>query len=378
MDLVGRSFALGESILSNRSPKQLKSLGQFLTPPVVARYLARQLSTIKDGDRILDPSIGSGVLACAVIEEIIQVYRYRDAPIELWLEGYEIDSELAQAARDMLALATEYAAMHGIILHTRVYEEDFILSHVSLGPLFGNSNSLKYDCIIANPPYFKLNKEDPRVRAVMAQSSGYTNIYTLFIAFSIEQLQPSARACFIVPRSFCSGTYFSDFREDFIEKAVPLAVHLFESRDTVFGQRNVLQENIIVTFRRRNTTEVFKKSFRVAISTSRSATNLDSLLLSRDIDTTLFLGKINGSLFFRLPISELDENILRTVDSWPGSFSKYGFKVSTGPVVAFRAKNYLTSVDDVDNGAAVPLLWMQNVQPGNIIWPVVKKNKPQG
>ena len=71
-DLITYSLDLGQKFLTGRSEKHRKSQGQFLTPADVARFMANQLGPIRSGDRILDPAIGSGVLACAVIERLIE------------------------------------------------------------------------------------------------------------------------------------------------------------------------------------------------------------------------------------------------------------------------------------------------------------------
>ena len=254
-DLVSYSLEQGRRVLDKRSERYRKEKGQFFTPTTVARFMARQLGPIRAGDRILDPAIGSGVLACAVIERAI----VEGQPREFWFDGYEIDSELCQTAREGLEWATTCAAREGITVHVRIYEGDFVLKSV---PTFQphlvladsserpNVHSL-YNRIITNPPYFKLNSNDPRVKAVAGQVKGHTNIYTLFLALAVKRLIPGGRACFIVPRSFCSGVYFSALRQDFIEEALPVAVHLFESRQDTFKDDSILQENIIFTFHRR-------------------------------------------------------------------------------------------------------------------------------
>ena len=56
---------------------------------------------------------------------------------------------------------------------------------------------------------------------------------------------------------------------------------------------------------------------------------------------------------------------------------RYGWKVSTGPVVAFRAAAWLTDSSAVAEQAAVPLLWMQNVRRQQIEWPLPNGGKPQ-
>ena len=368
--LVAHSFELGELALAGHSEKRRKQGGQFLTPAPVARFMARQLGPIRAGDHILDPAIGSGVLACAVIERVIA----RGQPKELFIDGYEVDPGLCEAAREALARATQQAAEVGITVHACLHERDFVLDcTLSQGP---GVPSL-YDHVIANPPYFKLNKKDPRVKAVWGQVKGHTNIYTLFMALAGRLLKPQGQACFIVPRSFCSGAYFAGFRRDFIKQVVPLAVHLFESRRDTFRRDAVLQENIIIAFCRRQS-EQGQQPLSLIISASQGPLDLGGRLTTRQVPMKHFVGSCNGSFFFRLPTGELDEQIIETMSSWDGSLAGYGLSVSTGPVVAFRARSFLTTAETVRQGQAVPLLWMQNVQPQRVEWPVARGKKPQG
>ena len=382
-NLVDYSLKQGRTVLVNRSETQRKRSGQFLTPAAIARYMAKQLGPIFSGDRILDPAIGSGVLACAMIERLIAEAR----PLEIWLDGYETDPNLAQLARQLLHQATQKAAEKDIIIHTQVYERDFVLNALPVAQprLFLAESSdrpdpySEYSHIISNPPYFKLNSKDSRVEAVAGQVKGHTNIYTLFLALSVKKLIPNGLACFIVPRSFCSGTYFSALRRDFFEEALPRAVHLFTSRQNIFKEDAILQENIIFTFQRRKIrTNRIAPLSHVEISTSKSIAELGGHLLSRRVSMKQFLGKRQGKLFFRLPTGEFDEQLVKTIDSWPGSLIQYSCNVSTGPVVAFRAKTWLTDAESVIKKQAAPLLWMQNVKRQKIRWPLANENKPQG
>lgn len=381
-DLITYSFEQGEHILGQRSEVHRKQLGQFFTPPEAARFMAHQLGPIKSGDRILEPAIGSGVLACAVIDYAIA----QGQPLEFWLDGYEIDPELCRVVREVLKQATEYAASRGIIVHAQVHEEDFVLTGVTPSQpylfLADSSNHpgkyAMYSHVIANPPYFKLNSNDPRVAAVTGQIQGHTNIYTLFIGLAIKKLLPGGRACFIVPRSFCSGRYFSSFRKDFIQEALPLAAHLFDSRQDTFKDDSVLQENIIFAFCRRPVrSSQLPAAAHVNISASKDASELNSRLISRQISIKQFVGQRYGTLFFRLPTGELDEQIVETVDRWTGSLSRYGLDASTGPVVAFRARSWLMKAEAVSQEQAVPLLWMHNVRPQQVEWPAARGDKPQ-
>ncbi|MDO8971592.1 MAG: Eco57I restriction-modification methylase domain-containing protein, partial [Saprospiraceae bacterium] len=374
-DLVVYSLELGKQILERRQPETLKEQGQFLTPPAVAHYMASQLGQIPSGSVLLEPAVGSGVLVCAVIERLIS----GGVPLELWIDAYETDTELADAARQALMLASEKATEQGIKVHWRVYQEDFVLACLpETQPSLFSTQEIRrkaFDFVISNPPYFKLNSEDKRVKAVSGKISGHTNIYTLFMGLSAKMLEPHGRACFIVPRSFCSGIYFANFRRDFLKDATPLSAHLFQSRDEVFNADDVLQENVIFTFEKATSSTQYLAGL-VEVSTSKNGIDLQNSKISRKVSFHHFLNHKDKNFFYRLPTGLFDEQVLDSVDRWDGSLVHYGLQVSTGPVVPFRAHDVLRDEVSKDNGN-VPLLWMQNVKPHKVEWPLQNLGKPQ-
>jgi adenine-specific DNA-methyltransferase len=378
-DIVAYSFELGQRILGRRSEEKRRELGQFLTTPEIARYMVRRLGFLPQGCRVLDPATGSGILVAALIEHIVTI----GFPTALTIRAYEVDEELVASAREVLAIATDYAAENGIYVQAEVHQADFVLTHAevskpSLFSLLENrmvKEMRNYDVIIANPPYFKLHSQDSRVQATAGLVAGHTNIYTLFMALAAQLLATNGCACFIVPRSFCSGAYFAKFRRDLISQARPTHVHLFESRYDTFKADNVLQENIIILFRKQLPPNIEKSL--ITVSASLGTNHLQRDLIYREVSPKQFLGKRNGTIFFRLPVTELDQIILETVDSWPGALAHYGWEVSTGPVVPFRAKNLLREIEAVEQGSAVPLLWMYHVSAQLITWPIKRGNKSQ-
>ncbi len=207
-DALAYSLRRGQAVLAERAEAQRKDKGQFLTPAPIARYMARCLGGLREGAHVLDPAIGSGVLACAVIEHAVRDGR----PHELSIHGYEPDGELYRAARESLATAAQWAATRGVAVHTCLEQKDFLfectpgLTPPSLFSLNEPAGApIAYDCIIANPPYFKLNTEDGHVKAVLGHLKGHTNIYTLFMALATHMLAQHAVACFIVPRQLLFG-----------------------------------------------------------------------------------------------------------------------------------------------------------------------------
>ena len=70
----------------------------------------------------------------------------------------------------------------------------------------------------------------------------------------------------------------------------------------------------------------------------------------------------------------MEELIATHIDKYKDNLESLGFKVSTGSVVPFRAKQFL------DNGltefdGSVPLIWMQNIADGSVSWPIDIANK---
>lgn len=378
LDLVAHSYEQGKRILEKRGTNTLKEHGQFLTPPSVARYMAKQLGQIQRGAALLEPAIGSGVLACALIERLIAEKR----PLEISITAYETDKELCNVSREVLKVASKEAEKAGIRINWQVCQEDFVLACLpedKQPSLFGSYESKQkaFTHIVSNPPYFKLNVEDKRVKAVYGKLNGHTNIYTLFMALSAKLLSPQGKACFIVPRSFCSGVYFSEFRRDLLKDVTPISAHLFQSRDNVFKGDEVLQENVIFSFEKLSQPKKHRYwAGYVNISSSKDDKSLDNGIISRQVSFSHFLSDYNGLLLFRLPTGILDEQILEAVDKWDGSLEKYDFQVSTGRVVPFRAKELLKEKIEVGNGT-VPLLWMQNVKSNQTEYPLDGFDKPQ-
>lgn len=378
VDLVAYSYERGKSALEKREINALKEHGQFLTPPSVARYMAKHLGQIQNGTALLEPAIGSGVLVCAVIEHLITENR----PLEISITAYEVDKELYDISRDVLKIATKEAEKKGIKINWQVCQEDFILACLpeSEQPSLFRSDESKhkeFTHVISNPPYFKLNVEDKRVKAVYGKLNGHANIYSLFMALSAKLLRPQGKASFIVPRSFCSGVYFSEFRRDLLRDVTPYSLHVFQSRNGVFKGDAVLQENVIFSFEKLPQPQTHQYwAGSINISSSTDDKNLDESGISRKVSFKHFLNDHDGLLLFRVPTGILDEQVLDAVDKWDGSLEKYDFQVSTGRVVPFRAKELLKEKIKVGNGT-VPLLWMQNVKPYQTQYPLEKFDKPQ-
>jgi len=279
----------------------------------------------------------------------------------------------------ILAYLKEWAeGTANITISANTIREDFVLNHAEdlhrLGSLLSvdHPNS-GFDVIIANPPYFKIPKSDSRAAAAASIVHGQPNIYGLFMAVSAALLREAGEFVFITPRSFASGPYFKVFREKFFNVIKPLWVHMFGCRRDAFRRDEVLQENVILVGSRSDGWVAEEGMGTVTISSSRSVADIGRAH-TLPVPMSEVLDFVSGEMHLRLPATEEELNALRIVDAWNGNLKAYGLRSSTGPVVPFRAAEYIDFEGQVP-GSHSPLLWMNNVHALSADWPI--KNRKQ-
>ena len=369
--------ALGEAYLSFSKHNHRKNGGHYLTPGAIARYMAECSAYSEPNLRVVDPGSGTGILSAAVCEAACN-----GAVKSLHIDAYETDPLLACLTRFVLSFAGNWLAHRGITLTFEARHRDFVLDNATALQSTPKANgqragirgaSTGYNLVISNPPYFKIGKDDPRAVAWASVVHGQPNIYALFMAISAELLSESGKLVYIVPRSFASGPYFKRFREVFFQRVVPTAIHLFESRRNVFRNQTVLQENLVLTARRRSDGKALEAA-HVLVSHSRGADDLAyRQSLQVNVDSVLDMSSENREL--SIPLCAQDLKLARAMRNWPSTLRSLGMEISTGPVVPFRAAQYLTQA--AGENSTVPLFWMQHVRPMRTIWPSPTAGKPQ-
>ncbi len=342
-----------------------KRHGHYLTPMSVALFMGTlALGRPKKRVRVLDPAAGAGMLAAAVCQSLALVPR-PPAVIELVL--YEIDPGLVPVVEACTAHLHQWLARRGIALNSQLHVRDFVLANAgALEPsLFPHDDP--FDAVICNPPYFKLQKSDPRAQACLQVVHGQPNLYGLFMALGAAVLRKGGRLAFITPRSYASGPYFQRFRDWFFARMGITDLHVFESRSDAFEA--VLQETVITAGTRRD-------SFlnrKVKLSISEGSKDIDERrtrsMRLRDI---VHAGE-GAQHVLHLPTEVDDDRVRAIVNGWSGSLHVHGFEVSTGPVIAFRAKRFLRHAA---GASTVPLLWLQHVKSMAISWPL-ETRKPE-
>lgn len=357
---------VGNAYATYSVQKEKRDKGQFFTPLAISQFMG-SLARATDSEfiRILDPGCGSAILSCSLIEHLVQNNMTLK---KINLDLYDTDTVLIPYTEIVLGYLSDWLRSKGVQIDLTIHQEDFILvnhTYISGANLF-NDNIVLYDYIISNPPYFKLAKDDARTQCCASIVDGQTNIYALFMAICSKMLNESGEMIFITPRSFASGRYFQSFRDYLFENTRLCFVHLFNTRKDTFAKDDVLQELVITRFANSN-------NGRIIISHSEGSRDLNDPVIKDYPETDILDPSTSDKVVF-LPTDDKDDAILNLFRSWDGNMEKYDIKISTGPVVAFRIYDYITSDEDPDT---VPLYWMHNVVKMLADHPVNKKDKGQ-
>ena len=340
--------------------------GQFMTPATVANAMAEMFS--RPGNlpiRLLDPGSGAGALAFAFLDRLIRG-GHQGHTVEI--EAYENDpylvGELQQNVRDAKSALSSMGWKSRITIH----QDDFIQSAVSILKARadgGRSEFQPFTHAIINPPYRKLPSKSSYRRSLSDAGIQANNLYSAFVALSIELLADGGELVAITPRSFCNGPYFRAFRELIYSKCSFEHIHIFEARDKAFKEEDVLQENIIFHLRKSSP----KASVRISATSGRTFEDISS----REMPHGLVIDPNDPDLMIRIASNEFDDYVLERMVALKYRLSDFDLRVSTGPVVDFRVRE---SISDEFSANHAPLIYPAHIEAQAIRWPQPNGRKP--
>lgn len=341
--------------------KERKAYGQFFTSKETARFMA-ELYNIPDNKSkisILDAGAGSGILSCALIERLEQVASIQT--IELIC--YENDDNILELLKENLhtcqANSKKDIQIH-IITDNYITSQYLDFNHM----LGGNSEPKKYDFVIGNPPYMKISKNAPEATAMPEVCYGAPNLYFIFAAMGLFNLDSNGEMVYIIPRSWTSGAYFKRFRQYFLTEGKLEHIHLFVSRNKVFDQEEVLQETIIIKVKK-----TIETPEEVTITSSQSNNDFDNLTFL----TVPYNLVVSGNDYYvYLVTDEREVSVLKRLHRFDKTLPDIGLKMKTGLTVDFRNRDILRN--DLEEGA-IPLFYSQHIKQGEVQFPIQKEHE---
>lgn len=352
---------LGVKYTSIVSKEHKKGKGQFFTPTAISNFMGSIASKPKSKNiTILDPGCGTAILTCALVENLIEFELN-----SIQLVAYETDITLFPYTEQSLQHLKKWTKEKGVKFSYTFLTSDFIEDMAN-----SMENHIEtFDYIISNPPYFKLAKDDKRVKLLQNLVKGQPNIYSFFLAVSVNLLKKNGELIYIIPRSFASGQYFNSFRDYFFNNINLNFIHLFKSRSETFDRDSVLQETLILKGNKDNSTEVI-------ISTSEGLKDIQEPL-QKTFNISDLIDLKSKAKILHLPTTEYEENVIQLFKSWKNNLIDFGIQISTGPVVSFRSREFLFDAYENTTVFLAPLYWLHNVTKMNADWPNFIANKSQ-
>ena len=236
--------------------------------------------------------------------------------------------------------------------------------------MFGSSFSeppQRFTHAILNPPYGKMNYNDPR--RVQLESLGFNgnNLYSAFLDIAIELLEDQGQLVAITPRSFFNGAYFLKFRQRFLERMSLRHIRVYDSRKELFGNDGVLQETVIF-----HAIKTAQKPLRVTIS---AALGSEEAALERAVPYAQVVRPHDEGSFIHIVKDGVDRTKADLMNGLSHTLKQLGLQVSTGKVVDFRVREMLIDLPEIGD---YPLIYPCHLEQGTIRFPFVSSGKPNG
>ena len=219
-----------------RTPKERNRLGQFATPPVLARDLLHYLKPLMTASPIkfLEPAIGTGAFYSALLQTV------GEARVAKAL-GFDVDARFVEAANRLWRETP-----------LEVVQQDFTIVPP---PWFDPE---RFNLVIANPPYVRhhhlAGQDKVRLQHQVKNLTGYhvsqlAGLYCHFLLLSHVWMEADGLACWLIPSEFMDVNYGQTIKSFLLREVTLLRIHRFDEAATQFS--DALVSSAAVVFRKR-------------------------------------------------------------------------------------------------------------------------------
>lgn len=328
-------------------------LGQFMTPAAIAMFMAKQFELQNSREVVvLDAGAGQGSLSEAFAAQWKETASWGD---HLTVHAYELDPKMIELLDTNLKNLQSDER-----ISVKIIAGDFIA--IAAGKI--RANERIYTHAILNPPYKKIGSDSSARQTLSSVGIETVNLYSGFVALSLDLLKDGGELVAIIPRSFCNGPYYKPFRKFLLDRAAIQSIHLFDSRNQAFADDDVLQENVVIRLKKG------AQQGNVVVSRSTNASFND--LKSDMVAFSRIVIPDDHEQFIRIPNGP-EKSGLGMISGYSTKLQDIGVTVSTGPIVDFRMKEHL-QMEPLPG--SVPLLYPGHFIDGKLVWPRPNFKKP--
>ncbi len=228
-------LVLQDRLDGERSASQRNKLGQFATPPALAReiveYAASLLPNPAEPIRYAEPAIGSGAFYSA-LRTTFPPERIASAV------GIEVDSRFVSAARSLWG------------------ESGLCVIAGDFADLIGSeAMPARPNLIVTNPPYVRhhhLSRDRKEhlqslvLRIAGRKVNGLAGLYVYFLLLATEWLDDNGLAAWLIPSEFMDVNYGSVLRRYLTERVTLLSVHRFDPDEVQFDDALVSSAVVVL------------------------------------------------------------------------------------------------------------------------------------
>lgn len=334
-----------------KTPRVHKAeLGQFFTPYKIASFMASLFPKTEGEIRLLDPGAGIGTLSSSFIERVKK--ENWNVP-KFCVDAYEIDKEIFGELKKNISESLEGLKNSSF----NIFQDDF-LEKTSFE--YAWKINRNYTHVIMNPPYKKILSSSAERKEARVFGLETVNLYSAFLGAAIALAEKGGFIVAIIPRSFCSGSYYKPFRTFILKNCALKNIHLFDSRSKAFGDESVLQENIIVMLQK----DAAQSDVEISFSSDGTFSDLER----RTVKFSEIVHKNDSEKYFNIPLKKSE--IISNEKSSLSNFKNLDIQVSTGPVVDFRMKDLL--LENFEKNS-VPLVYSVHLRNFHFDWPKISK-----
>ena len=343
---------LGAAYVNSLSPQLRARYGRHYTPAVLADELwlmARRALRMRRGvaeplpGLIRDPACGAGALLLPPLQEHLRATRHADPQVVLsglphMVEGIETDPAAAWLASVVLA-----AEALPLLAATPARRRQPLPALAQLGDGLG-PHDVRARLNIMNPPYGRVCVTDADRERFASTLYGHANLYGLFLAAALDDLDEHGVMAALVPTSFMSGLYFQNLRRE-LGRAAPIReIGFVADRSGVFA--GVLQETCLAVFDRRPA-----RRLKIVRLTSARKSPVAQVTVPRKEGPWL------------LPRRSDDAMVAAAALSMPLNLRTVGWRASTGPLVWNRRKGDLSAEPGRNR---YPIIWAADIDGGRL------------